>query len=91
MSTKHSHAKHTHAADVAKTAEEVTAQAGNKLKAALENTKQFVGNVRDKTVATAKATDKAVKGHPYKFVAVATGLGLALGYIFGRRRCRTEE
>jgi ElaB/YqjD/DUF883 family membrane-anchored ribosome-binding protein len=87
MSTKHSHANHKdHAADLAEAAEETAGEATNRLTAVLENTRQFVGNVRDQAVATAKATDKAVHQNPYKALAIAAGVGVLLGYIFGRRR-----
>jgi ElaB/YqjD/DUF883 family membrane-anchored ribosome-binding protein len=91
-SHSHSHANHrSHGADLAGNAEETAAEAGNRLTAVLENTRQFVGNVRDKAVATAKATDKAVQEHPYKSLAIAAGVGIALGYIFGRRRSTKED
>ena len=85
MSTKHSHTTHADAADLADAAEETAAQASEKLTSVLESTKAFVNSVRDKAVATAKATDKAVQTHPYKSLAIATGIGLAFGYLMARR------
>ncbi|HTB84698.1 MAG TPA: hypothetical protein VK742_13665 [Candidatus Sulfotelmatobacter sp.] len=91
MNTKHAHANHkSHAADLAETVEETAGEAGNRLTAVLENTRQFVGNVRDKAVATAKATDKAVHQNPYKALAIGAGIGIALGFILGRRRGTKE-
>lgn len=39
----------------------------------------------DKTKEAAKATDHYVHENPWKSIGVAAGVGLALGFLFGRR------
>lgn len=85
MTTKHSHA------DAKENAADTAGEAGNKLTEVFENTKEFVANVRDKAVATAKATDKTVHKHPYKSIAVVAGVGLAIGYIIGCRHSSKKD
>ncbi len=62
------------------------AEARKRLAAALERAKVIAGNVRDKAVAGAKATDEAVHEHPYQAMGVALGVGVLIGYLLGRRR-----
>jgi ElaB/YqjD/DUF883 family membrane-anchored ribosome-binding protein len=75
----------TATADVA--GEKVSA-ARKRLAAALERAKEIAGNVRDKAVAGAKATDKAVHEHPYQAIAISVGVGAILGYLIARRCSR---
>jgi ElaB/YqjD/DUF883 family membrane-anchored ribosome-binding protein len=75
----------TATADVA--GEKVSA-ARKRLAAALERAKEIAGNVRDKAVAGAKATDKAVHEHPYQAIAIGVGVGAILGYLIARRCSR---
>ena len=69
-------------ADVA--GEKVSA-ARKRLAVALESAKEIAGNVRDKAIAGAKATDEAVREHPYQAIAIGVGVGAILGYIIARR------
>lgn len=69
-------------------AEEKVSDARKRLAAALERAREVGGIVRDKAVAGAKATDVAVRDHPYQAVAVGVGLGMVLGYLLGRRGSR---
>jgi ElaB/YqjD/DUF883 family membrane-anchored ribosome-binding protein len=64
------------------------AEARQRLALALENAKAVAGNVRDKAVAGAKATDKAVRKHPYKAIAIAVGTGALIGCAVARRQSR---
>src|ERR1017187_4995866 len=59
--------------------------------AALERGKEIAGDVRDKAVAGAKATDKAVREHPYQAIGIALGVGVLLGSLVGRRRWRNSD
>jgi ElaB/YqjD/DUF883 family membrane-anchored ribosome-binding protein len=60
-------------------------EARNRLAAALERGKEIYGKVRDKTVEGAKATDEAVRAHPYQAIAIGFGIGALLGYLIARR------
>lgn len=53
---------------------------------AQERVSELYEDARDKVVASAKVTDKAIRRHPYESVAVALGVGVLLGVILGRRR-----
>jgi ElaB/YqjD/DUF883 family membrane-anchored ribosome-binding protein len=75
----------TATADVA--GEKVSA-ARKRLAAALERAKEIAGDVRDKAIAGAKATDKAVHEHPYQAIAIGVGVGAILGYLIARRCSR---
>lgn len=97
---KHAHKNHldTLAEDAralmaatADVAGEKVGEARERLAAALENVKEMAGNLRDKTVAGAKATDKAVREHPYKALAIGVGAGLLIGFLAGRRISRNGD
>jgi ElaB/YqjD/DUF883 family membrane-anchored ribosome-binding protein len=75
-------------AATADVAGEKVGEARKRLAAALERAKEIAGTVRDKAVAGAKATDEAVREHPYQAIAVGVGLGMILGYILARRCSR---
>ena len=92
MTTKHSHAKNSSASDdLADAAADLAGDARNRLTTVLENTKEFVTSVRDKAVASARATDKTVHENPYKSIAVAAGVGLLLGYLLARRHASKKS
>jgi ElaB/YqjD/DUF883 family membrane-anchored ribosome-binding protein len=61
------------------------ANARKRLAAALENSKEIYGRVREKAIEGAKATDRAVHEHPYQALGVALGLGVLIGLLIGRR------
>jgi ElaB/YqjD/DUF883 family membrane-anchored ribosome-binding protein len=41
--------------------------------------------VQESTVASAKATDRAIREHPYESLGVAFGLGVLIGVLIARR------
>ena len=57
-----------------------------RLEAAVEKAKAVCESLEEKTVAAAKATDKAVREHPYQAVGVAFGLGVLIGVLVARSR-----
>jgi len=57
-----------------------------RLEAATEKAKVLCLKLQDKTVAAAKATDEAVREHPYQAVGIAFGVGLLIGVL--AVRCR---
>lgn len=61
------------------------AEAGNRLKAALEKSKEVAGQMREKTIAGAKKTDVVVRQNPYQAIGIAIALGALLGFFLGRR------
>ena len=66
-------------------------EARKRLTAALERGRQIASRVKEKAVAGAKATDKAVHEHPYQAIAVGVGVGLLVGYLLARRSTRKGE
>jgi ElaB/YqjD/DUF883 family membrane-anchored ribosome-binding protein len=66
-------------------------QARKRLAAALDSTKAIAANVRDKAIAGAKATDEAVREHPYQAIAIGVGVGVLVGYLLGRRCSRNND
>ncbi len=71
------------------TAEEPTEKARElraKLEAAIEKAKALCQRLQDKTVAAAKATDTAVREHPYQAIGIAFGVGLLIGVLAARSR-----
>ncbi len=59
-----------------------------KLEAAIEKAKAACERLEEKTVAAAKATDKAVRQHPYQAAGIAFGVGLFIGVL--AMRCRHD-
>ena len=78
-------------AATADVAGEKVGEARKRLATALESAKEMAGRVRDKAVAGAKATDEAVREHPYQAIAIGVGVGAILGYVFARRCCRSSD
>ena len=57
-------------------------EAAGRLKQALDTAKV---RVQEGTVAGAKATDRAIREHPYEALGVAFGLGVLIGVLIARR------
>ena len=56
-----------------------------RLSSAIESAKATYHRLEEKTVAGAKATDKAIRAHPYESLGVAFGMGLLVGVLVGRK------
>jgi ElaB/YqjD/DUF883 family membrane-anchored ribosome-binding protein len=78
-------------AATADVAGEKVGAARKRLATALENGRVLAGRVRDQAVAGAKATDEAVRSHPYQAIAIGVGVGALIGYLAARRCCRKSE
>ena len=59
-----------------------------KLETATEKAKEVCQRLQDETVAAAKATDKAVREHPYQAIGIAFGVGVLIGALVAR--CRRD-
>jgi ElaB/YqjD/DUF883 family membrane-anchored ribosome-binding protein len=70
---------------------EKVCEARKRLSAALERGRVLAGQVRDQAVAGAKATDQAVRTHPYQAIAIGVGVGALLGFLVARRFSRNNE
>jgi ElaB/YqjD/DUF883 family membrane-anchored ribosome-binding protein len=57
----------------------------SRLAAAMESARATCERVQDKTVQAAKATDHAIREHPYESIGIALGVGLLVGVLIGRR------
>ena len=51
----------------------------------VEQVKATLRSVQNKTVAGAKAADRAMRDHPYSLAGIAFGLGLVLGALMLRK------
>ena len=60
-------------------------EARDRLTSALEAAKATYAKLEDKAVASAKATDKLVREHPYPSLGVAFGIGLLVGVLINRK------
>ena len=49
---------------------------------------ELYDGARDKVVTGARATDQAVRTHPYAAMAVAASIGVIAGVLIGRRRSK---
>ena len=78
-------------AATADVAGEKVSEARKRLAAALESGKEIYGRVRDKAVEGAKATDQAVREHPYQAIGIALGVGALIGYLATRRWSRNGD
>jgi ElaB/YqjD/DUF883 family membrane-anchored ribosome-binding protein len=57
----------------------------------VEQGKELVGTVRNKAVAGAKATHKAVNEHPYKAIGIALGVGALIGFFLARSSSKSGK
>jgi len=67
------------------------AAARKRLAAALDSGKQIFGRVKEKALEGAKATDEAVREHPYQAIGIAFGVGALIGYLVATRRARNDD
>lgn len=58
-------------------------QASERIGAAWESART---NIQEKTLASARATDRAVRDNPYTSLGIAFGLGLLIGVLVNRGR-----
>jgi ElaB/YqjD/DUF883 family membrane-anchored ribosome-binding protein len=56
-----------------------------RFKAAQERLSEFYAHTREKVVAGAKCTDRAIRENPYQALAIAAGAALLVGVLLGRR------
>ena len=59
--------------------------ARSRLGTALESAKATCKRLEEKTAASAKATDRVIRTHPYHSIGIAFGVGLVLGVLIRRR------
>ena len=59
--------------------------ARERLSSALDTSRKTCLRLEDKAMASAKATDKAVREHPYQFIGGALALGLLIGVLVNRK------
>lgn len=52
---------------------------------AQERVSELYDDTREKVVAGAKTTDKAIRRHPYESLGIAFGAGVLLGVLLRRR------
>jgi ElaB/YqjD/DUF883 family membrane-anchored ribosome-binding protein len=78
-------------AATADVAGEKVSEARKRLAAALERAKELYGHAKEKAVQGAKATDQAVREHPYQAIAIAFGVGAIVGYLIARRCSRNDD
>ena len=57
-----------------------------KLDAAVEKAKAVCERLQEQTAAAARASDKAVREHPYQAVGIAFGVGVLIGVLVARSR-----
>ena len=56
-------------------------ETAGRLNAAMQSAK---ANIQEKTAASARATDRAIRQHPYESLGIAFGLGLVIGVLINR-------
>lgn len=60
-------------------------QARERLATTLESGKNIVERAKARALESAKATNEAVRDHPYQAIGIAFGMVALLGYLFARR------
>lgn len=60
-------------------------EARSRLLASLESAKDSYRSLEDRAMAGAKATDRAIRDHPYQSLGLAFGIGLLFGLLVSRR------
>ncbi len=57
-----------------------------RLSAALAAAKDTGRKLQEQTIAGARATDRAIREHPYQSIGIAFGVGLLIGVLVNRNR-----
>lgn len=57
-----------------------------KLSAVIDKAQDLCERLQNQTAAAARATDKAVREHPYQAVGIAFGIGLLAGILLAKSR-----
>jgi len=60
-------------------------EARTRLAATLESAKESLDGLQERAVAGAKATDRAIREHPYQSLGIAFGVGVLIGVLVNRR------
>jgi len=60
-------------------------EARARLTGALERAKESCERLQEKAVASAKATDKVIRDHPYQTIGIALGVGVLIGVLVTRK------
>ena len=60
-------------------------EARGRLTASLESAKDSFYRLEDKALASAQATDRVIREHPYQSIGAAFGLGLLIGVLVTRK------
>lgn len=60
-------------------------EARSRLTSALESARHSCETLQEKAIAGAKATDKAIREHPYQSLGIAFAAGLLIGVLANRR------
>ena len=70
-------------------AEEKVIAARKRLSEAVKNGRETLDDLKDRAIASAragaKATDEAIRDHPYQSIGIALGVGVLLGLLLRRR------
>ena len=73
------------------TTSEVIGEGGKLLAEALERGKEVYARIQEKAVDCTKATDKALRDHPYQAMGIAFGIGALAGYFLVQRRASARR
>lgn len=57
-----------------------------RLSQTLRQARQTCSRLQEKTRAAGKATDQAIRDHPYQSIGIAMGIGALAGFLVARRR-----
>jgi ElaB/YqjD/DUF883 family membrane-anchored ribosome-binding protein len=79
---------------VTATADDAKAKVGEArqhLAAKVESGKALCGRVRDQAIEGGKVADEVVRGHPYKAIGIAFGVGALIGDLLARRYSHNSD